>query len=147
MKKTLNIITLSVLIALSLSIGIKAFLRKSPNFATNKHESGLHWDYTGYVQVKPSYNDKNRHAQAGYVRYRIPKNWAFKGKDSGRKYTKMGTHEGDSRLLSRTYRFYDTSVIGAEKTRFNYGFIWKKHTGNPRTPWTNPLNTELPIEK
>lgn len=93
-----------------------AFAANSPNFATNNHPTELYYD--GYVQCQPSYLEAKSHAARGYIRYRI------QGiTDTGRLYTAGGYGPTDSRIYSRSYRFYDT-WSDAPKTEFYYGFDW-----------------------
>jgi hypothetical protein len=135
MKRVLN--TLVLIVAIVFSLGwlghIKAM--SAYNYYRNQHEDGLHLEYKGYVQVLPSYNEGGRHAQAGYVRYYIPSNWCSPGKDSGRQYTPEGMNEGDNRILSKNYTFYDSLCPVATKTQFEADFIWQPHTGDPNRPW------------
>ena len=104
----------------------------SPNYATTT-ESALGLYYDGYVQCQPSYVQAKQHAAQGWLRYNIPG-----GADSGRQYTGKGTGPTDSRIYSKSYRFYDTLSPVAPATQFTYGFNWVPDG----SPWPYSLDIE-----
>lgn len=109
--------------SISLSTTLLAFfagpvLAASPNYGrTSEHISQLFYD--GYVQCQPSYIQAKQRAARGWLRYDIPG-----VKTSGNQYTSAGSGPADSRIHSKSYRFFDSFNPIAPKTTFTYGFNW-----------------------
>ncbi len=129
MKRILNAILAAVsMIMITAVINVHA---SSPNYYYNNHSNPL-W-YDGYIQCQPSYNDGGYHAFKGYIRYYYTDANGTILSDTGRLYTNTGTSQSDSRILSRSTRFYDNLSFTTGKTQFFYGFTWVPH-GSPFTP-------------
>lgn len=144
MKKFLNITSLVLCVAVVIGMGVSSLADESVYRASpNKLEITEIGTYrvNGFIQIQPSYNENGRHAQ---YRYLI----LSSGSSSVKAETLVGTHEGDSRLLSDScVLFYD--AVKPEQPKPEYGkdtdTIWQPHTGDPTRPWAHPFSFS-PIE-
>ena len=146
MKKILNITALVLCVAVVIGMGISSLAdasidRISPNFGYSyplEEEGKLY----GYVQIQPSYNDNGKHAQVGRGEF-----ISADGRGNACQ-TAVGTHEGDSRILSAycTFQMHkDSSGKNYYTTVFRKGYIYQPHTGDPTRPWAHPFSFS-PIE-
>ncbi len=147
MKKFLNIISLLLCVAVVIGMGVSSLADESVYRASpNKLEVNQVGDYKvdGFIQIQPSYNEKGRHAQ---YRYLILS--SASSKRDAKAETLVGTHEGDSRLLSDScVLYYDDTEDGPHippEYSMETDTIWKPHTGDPTRPWAHPFSFS-PIE-
>ena len=146
MKKFLNITALVLCVAVVIGMGVSSLADASINqVSPNRSEvtrTGL-YEFEGFVQIKPSYNDNGRHAQYRSLTISSPSSSKVKKAE-----TLVGTHEGDSRLLSDLCTLYmDLAKEGQtdfEIKAYPYT-VWQPHTGDPTRPWAHPFSFS-PIE-
>ena len=145
MKKILNITALVLCVAVVIGMGVSSLAdasidRISPNQSDYKVLNIA--EAWGYMQIQPSYNENGKHAQIGYAEF-IP----VIGNGGTISHTAVGTHEGDSRILSTSHvhkRGKDSNGNYIQ-TSFRGWYISQPHTGDPTRPWPNPLSLS-PIE-
>ena len=147
MKKILNITALVLCVAVVIGIGISSLADESVYRASpNKLEITEIGEYrvNGFIQIQPSYNENGRHAQ---YRYLILSSTS--STSDAKAETLVGTHEGDSRLLSDSCSLFYNNISKPSYTPPEYSMdsdtIWQRHTGDPTRPWAHPFRFS-PIE-